>query len=164
MSQPEPINILMIEDNQGDVELAKIAFGQGGIPCTINVAYDGKEGLEYLRKQGEFKDATTPDLILLDINMPCMDGKECLAAMKEDEALKSVPVIMLTSSKSPKDVEECYKKHTNAYIIKPNGADAFVNFAENIKAFWVGLAELPNEGGKQHEAFYQCKTGGDFAG
>ena len=144
MSQPEAINILMIEDNQGDVELAKIAFAQSGIPCTINVAYDGQEGVEYLRKEGEFKDKETPDIVLLDINMPRMNGKEVLDIVKNDPDLVTIPIIMLTSSEAQLDIVEAYQKHANTYIIKPVTIEKFIDVAKRIEDFWGNLAKLPN--------------------
>lgn len=143
MSQLKMIDILMIEDNRGDVELTKIAFENVDIPCKIHVAHDGQEGVEYLRKEGEFSNATTPDLILLDINMPRMNGKEVLQIVKNDLELMSIPIIMLTSSDAQSDISDAYQKHANSYIIKPFSIDKFIEVAKRIEEFWGNIAKLP---------------------
>jgi two-component system response regulator len=137
------IHILLVEDNEGDVELAKIAFRQGGVPAHLSVVRDGMEALEYLSKQNGFRDAPRPDLVLLDLNMPRMGGKEFLATVKTDRKLKSLPVIVFTSSSAPKDIAECYERHANCYILKPPDLAAFTRAAQQVGEFWLNLAQLP---------------------
>jgi len=142
--QKRAMNILLVEDNDGDVELTKIAFRKGGISCGLSVVHDGEEAIEYLYKRGSFKDAVTPDFILIDLNMPRMGGKAFLDIVKKDDALKVIPVIMLTSSQAPAEILECYKRHANCYILKPSGLDGLVDLARQFENFWANLVQLPS--------------------
>jgi CheY-like chemotaxis protein len=137
------MNILLVEDNEGDIELTERAFKKGGLLSTLSVAHDGVEAMEYLNRQGKFSDAVKPDLVLLDINMPRMDGRKLLEIVKQDENLKSIPVIMLTSSNAPKDVQECYERHANCYILKPFDPGRFMDVAKQVEGFWGNLVQLP---------------------
>lgn len=139
------MNILLVEDNEGDIELTKIAFKKANMSCNLSIAHDGEEAVEYLYKRGRFRDAPTPDIVLIDLNMPRMDGKEFLSIVKSDDALKAIPVIMLTSSQAPAEILECYRRHANCYILKPSGLDAFVSLAKQLESFWAGLVQLPIE-------------------
>lgn len=136
-------NVLLVEDNEGDIELTKIAFKKAGLTCQLAVVYDGEEGIDYLYRRGKFGNAPTPDVILVDINMPRMGGKEFLDVIKGDELLKVIPVIMLTSSRAPAEIVDCYQRHANCYILKPSGLEAFINIARQIQTFWLNLVELP---------------------
>lgn len=139
-----PMNVLLVEDNEGDVELTRIAFKKIGVPCTLSVVYDGQEAVEYLYKRGSFKDAETPDLVLVDLNMPRMGGKEFLEVVKNDDELKSVPVMILSSSQNPAEVLECYRRHANCYVLKPAGLEDFMNLAKQIESFWSRFVYFPS--------------------
>ena len=140
-----PSEILLVEDNEGDIELTRIAFEEGNLPCHISVARNGEEAMDFLEKRDAFASAPTPALILLDINMPRMDGIQFLKVVKADPRFKMIPVIMLTSSGAPGDIKICYSLHANCYIVKPNGVDQLVKMATQIETFWSGLAKLPRE-------------------
>ena len=140
------MNILLVEDNEGDIELTARAFKKGNLLSTLSVTNDGVEALEYLSRRGKFGDAAAPDFILLDINMPRMDGRRFLEVVKQDEKLKSIPVIMLTSSSAPRDIQDCYERHANCYILKPFDAGKYVDMAKQIESFWVNMVQLPSKG------------------
>ena len=138
-----PLEILLIEDNEGDVELTQRVFRDGTPPCNISVANDGVEALDFLFKRGNFANMPTPQLILLDLNMPRMDGKKFLEIVKEESELKAIPVIMLTSSQSAKDIRECYERHANSYVVKPFDGKEYAEALRQIVSFWSGLGQLP---------------------
>src|SRR5678816_1415829 len=115
------VHILLVEDNEGDIVLTLEALKEARIHNNVDVIRDGEKAMEFLKKEGEFGNAKTPDLILLDINLPKIDGKEVLASIKNDEVLKIIPVVMLTTSDSEKDIIESYNSHANCYITKPVG-------------------------------------------
>jgi CheY-like chemotaxis protein len=137
------LNILLIEDNEGDIILTMEALKEARISNSVNVMKDGEKALQFLRKQGEFQNAPTPGLILLDINLPKIDGIEVLAHIKEDDQLKIIPVVMLTTSSSEKDILESYAHHANCYITKPVGFQNFMEVIYTIKEFWISLVQLP---------------------
>jgi len=137
------MHILLVEDNEGDIEITGMAIKQGKLSSTLSVAHDGVEAIEYLSRQNKFADAVRPDLILLDLNMPRMDGKEFLKIAKQDEKLKSIPIIVLTSSSAPQDIQECYERYANCYIIKPFDLTKYMDIAKQIEGFWANLAQLP---------------------
>src|SRR5690606_11430195 len=112
---------------------------------NINVARDGKEGMQYLEKKGKFADAETPDMVLLDINLPKKNGHEVLHFIKSNDSLKHIPVIMLTTSNSENDVEKSYKNHANCHIIKPIEVEDFLYVMANIESFWINIARLPGK-------------------
>lgn len=138
-------NILLVEDNEGDVELTRIAFKKSGFECQLDVVNNGEEALEYLRKRGNYADAPTPDMVLLDLNMPRMGGRELMEIVKRDDMLKFIPIIVLTSSQAPKDVMDSYNSYANCYILKPSGLQAFIEFAKQLESFWSGLVQLPQK-------------------
>jgi CheY-like chemotaxis protein len=138
------IRILLVEDNEGDILLTLEALREARIGNEVDVVKDGDRAVQFLKKEGEFKDAYTPDLILLDINLPRMDGFEVLAVIKSDERLSVIPVIMLTTSDSEKDILESYKHHANCYITKPVNFENFMNVIQTIKDFWINIVRLPN--------------------
>lgn len=139
-----PLEILLVEDNEGDVQLTKQAFRAAKPSCNISVAHDGVEALDLLRQRGEFTNPPIPQLILLDLNMPRMDGRQFLEAVKSDEVLRAIPVIMLTSSRSPNDVRECYDRHASCYVVKPFDGQEFHEAIQRILSFWGNLALLPS--------------------
>ncbi|MCI5060177.1 MAG: response regulator [Alphaproteobacteria bacterium] len=144
MPKHEPIKILLVEDNEGDVMLTKLAFEKADIPVDIIVTQNGIEAMEYLRREGKFTNALTPDIVLLDLNMPKMSGKEVLKEIKEDPELKVIPVIILTSSEAHMDVLNSYRYYANAYIIKPVTVESFIDVAQTIEDFWVKINKLPS--------------------
>ena len=137
------IRILMVEDNEGDIVLTLEAFQEAKIHNTIDVIRDGDEALLFLRKAGKYASAVTPDLILLDINLPKVDGTAILAEIKKDERLKVIPVIMLTTSDAEKDIAKSYYNHANCYITKPVDMDKFMEVIHTIKQFWISIVQLP---------------------
>jgi CheY-like chemotaxis protein len=137
------VQILLVEDNAGDAFLAIEAFKSGKIESIISVAKDGEEALDYLYKRGKFTNVETPDLILLDINLPKIDGMEVLSIIKKDEKLRLVPVLMLTTSTSENDIIDAYYHHANSYISKPVDVDHFFDAVNKIENFWLSVVELP---------------------
>lgn len=141
-----PIDILLVEDNPGDVRLTKEALLEGRVLNRIHVAWDGVEALEFLHREGKFADAPRPDIILLDLNMPRMDGRECLARIKSDPELHRIPVVILTTSEADQDVFRSYDLHANCYISKPVDLEQFMKVVKTIKQFWFTIVHLPGEG------------------
>jgi len=137
------ISILLVEDNEGDIILTLEALKEAKIYNEINVVRDGDAALQYLNKEGEYQDAETPDLILLDINLPKMDGIEVLAKIKSNEGLMVIPVVMLTTSDSEKDIFQSYQSHANCYITKPVNFENFMEVIQTIKDFWINIVQLP---------------------
>ena len=144
----KPMDILLIEDNPGDVRLTKEALLAGRILNRIYVASDGVEALDFLRREGKYADqpAPRPDIILLDLNMPRMDGRQCLEIIKADENLRRIPVVILTTSEADQDVLRSYDLHANCYIAKPVDMDQFIKVVQSIKQFWFSIVNLPTDG------------------
>ena len=136
--------ILLVEDNRGDVILAQKAFSKSTIPHNITVAINGLQALEILHRTGEFSEAATPDLILLDLNLPKKSGKDVLAEIKADEKLKRIPVIILSSSRAEVDVVHSYELHANSYILKPSTLEKYGEIVSMIDSFWFSMVILPN--------------------
>ena len=139
-----PINILLVEDNPGDVRLTQEAFREGNIKVCLEVARDGVEAISYLRQEAPFTEAILPDLILLDLNLPKKDGREVLAEIKNDIDLKRIPVVVLTTSNAEADILKSYNLHVNCYINKPVDFDRFFEIVQKIEAFWLTTAVLPS--------------------
>ena len=139
-----PVNILLVEDNPGDVRLTQEAFREGNIAVNLEVARDGVEAIAYLRKHEPFADVVTPDLILLDLNLPKRDGREVLAEIKVDPDLKRIPVVVLTTSNAEADILKSYNLHVNCYINKPVDFDRFFEIVQKIEEFWLSTAVLPS--------------------
>jgi len=137
------IRILLVEDNEGDIILTLEALKEARIGNMIDVVRDGDEALRFLGKEGDFENQETPDLILLDINLPKVDGIEVLTIIKKDERLKIIPVVMLTTSDSEKDIMESYQCHANCYITKPVNFVNFMEVIQAIKDFWINIVQLP---------------------
>ncbi|HZI14015.1 MAG TPA: response regulator [Myxococcus sp.] len=138
-----PIEILLVEDNPGDVRLTIEALKEGKVHNSLSVARDGVEALAFLRRQGTFVRAARPDLILLDLNLPRKDGREVLAEIKEDPSLRRIPVVVLTTSKAEEDVLRTYDLHANCYIAKPVDLDQFISVVRSIDDFWLSVVRLP---------------------
>ena len=144
----KPIEILLIEDNPGDVILTREAFADGKIANNINVVEDGELALAYLEKRDGYDLATTPDLILLDLNLPKIDGRQVLEAIKTNEQTRSIPVVILTSSEAEKDIIKTYDLHANSYIVKPLSLDQFAKVVAAIENFWFTVVVLPTDADK----------------
>lgn len=138
-----PMDVLLVEDNPGDVRLMREAFRDARVAGHVHVASDGVEAMAFLRKEGAYADAPRPDLILLDLNLPKMDGREVLGLIKEDEGLKSIPTIILTTSQSEADIVQSYQLQANAYLIKPVLWPAFENLLASTADFWLTKVKLP---------------------
>lgn len=144
-TQHQLAQILLVEDNEGDVLLTKEAFHAARFRNKLHVARDGDEALEFLFKRGEFKNAVTPDIVLLDLNLPKTDGKDVLAEIKKDDVLKRIPTIILTSSESDSDVLESYDLNANCYVVKPVDAKKFIGVIQQVENFWIDIVCLPSE-------------------
>jgi CheY-like chemotaxis protein len=138
-----PIEILLVEDNPGDVRLTIEAFKDGKIRNNVCVAADGVEALAILRREGKYSCCMRPDIILLDLNLPKKDGREVLAEIKTDEKLRSIPVVILTSSKAEEDIIKSYNLHANCYISKPVELEQFFKVIKTIEDFWLSIVKLP---------------------
>ena len=137
------IEILMVEDNPGDVRLTQEALKDAKVLVTLNVATDGDEALKYLRRQPPYAAATRPDLILLDLNLPKRDGREVLAAIKSDDSLKRIPVVILTTSRAEEDVMRAYQLNVNCYVTKPVDFEQLTRIVQAIEEFWLTIVTLP---------------------
>jgi two-component system, chemotaxis family, response regulator Rcp1 len=138
------IEVLLVEDNPGDVRLITEALKDAKIHAHITAAHDGVEALRLLRREGEYSTAALPDLILLDLNLPRMNGHEVLATIKQDENLHRIPVVIVTSSKAEQDIAASYDLHANCFITKPVDLDQFFNVVEAIRDFWFVIVKLPS--------------------
>ena len=138
-------DLLLVEDSPGDVRLTVEAFRQSDAEIKMHVATDGVEAITFLKREGKHADAPRPDLILLDLNLPKMDGHEVLAQIKADEALKSIPTVILTTSAAEADITESYKLQANCYLSKPVELDAFEGLVRSINDFWLTRAALPQQ-------------------
>lgn len=137
------IHLLLVEDHLPDVKLTRRAFTQAGVDHSIDVVYDGVEALSYLRKEDRYKSAATPDLVLLDLNMPRLDGRHVLMEMASDPTLRQIPVIVLTTSGAVQDVADAYHLGANAYITKPVSFPDFQAAIAVLGSFWMNVATLP---------------------
>ncbi len=140
-----PVEILLVEDNLGDVRLTQEALKEGKVRNNVSVARDGVEALAFLRREGAYGNAPRPDLILLDLNLPRKDGRAVLAEIKADPLLGLIPVVVLTTSRSEEDVLKTYGLHGNCYIPKPVDLDGFLRVIKCIEDFWLTIVKLPGE-------------------
>ncbi|ABW30835.1 response regulator [Acaryochloris marina] len=137
------IEILLVEDDEGDIELTLEAFNRSKVALRVNVVRDGIEALDYLQKKGEFETARTPDLMLLDLNLPRKDGREVLTDMQESDRFKQIPVVVLTTSDADEDILKSYKIGANAYVTKPVGLKGLVKVVNLLEDFWFTIVKLP---------------------
>ncbi len=137
------IDVLLVEDDPGDVLMTREAFADHKLQNVLHVVDNGADAMAFLRREGEYADAPRPDLVLLDLNLPRMDGREVLAAVKEDEDLRSIPVVVLTTSEAEEDVLRSYKLHANAYVTKPVDFERFLEVVRQIDDFFVSVVKLP---------------------
>ncbi|MDD3375361.1 MAG: response regulator [Candidatus Omnitrophica bacterium] len=143
MTDLKSIEILLVEDNPGDVELTKEALKESKMKNNLSVAEDGEEATDFLFKKGKYSGAATPDLILLDLNLPKKDGREVLAEIKADPILRRVPVVVLTTSEAEQDIAKAYDHHANCYIKKPVDFNKFIDVVQKIEDFWFSIVKLP---------------------
>jgi two-component system, chemotaxis family, response regulator Rcp1 len=143
----EPIDVLLVEDSPGDVRLTQEAFKDAKVHINLHVVSDGAEAMAFLRREGQHASVPRPDLILLDLNLPKKDGREVLEEIKESPTLKSIPVVILTTSASEADILRSYRLHANCYITKPVGLDGFLKVVRSIDNFWLSVVKLPREAG-----------------
>jgi two-component system, chemotaxis family, response regulator Rcp1 len=139
------IEVLLVEDSPGDVRLTQEAFHGANPSVHLNVAADGAEAMEFLNREGRHCGAPRPDLILLDLNLPKMDGREVLAKIKNHSILKTIPTVILTTSDAESDIVKSYQLHANCYLRKPVQLDAFESLVENINDFWLTAVRLPQQ-------------------
>jgi CheY-like chemotaxis protein len=138
-----PIEVLLVEDDPGDVLMTQEAFEEHKVRNRLTVVSDGAEALSYLRREGEYADAVRPDLILLDLNLPRRDGREVLAEVKRDEELGQIPIVVLTTSAADEDILKSYQLHANAYVTKPVDFEQFISVIRQIDEFFVSVVKLP---------------------
>jgi len=138
-----PVDILLVEDNNADVELTRQALREAQIPNSLHVAEDGEEAMEFLRRTAGHEAAPRPDLIILDLNLPSKNGREVLHEIKSDDDLKSIPVVVLTTSEDAEDIRAVYRGHGNSYLCKPVDFDEFLKIIKTLENFWLEAAKLP---------------------
>jgi CheY-like chemotaxis protein len=141
--QLQEVEVLLVEDNLGDVRLTMEALKEAKMHNRVNVVGDGVEAIEFLRRQGKYSNATRPDLILMDLNLPRMNGREVIEVIKADESLRSIPVVVLTTSDAEEDVDQAYRHHANCYVTKPVDLDQFIKVVHSIEDFWMTVVKLP---------------------
>ena len=144
-SRPEPIEILLVEDSPGDVRLTREALGEARVSNRLHVAGDGVEAMAFLRREGRHVNAPRPDLVLRDLSRPRVDGREVLAQSKGDPELRTLPVIVLTTSDAEADVLRSYDSHANCYLVKPVDVDQFFAQVRSLEGFWLAVVKLPPE-------------------
>jgi len=142
-----PIDVLLVEDNPGDARLAKEALKEGAskLDYRLHHVKDGVEALDFMFRKGDYATAVRPDIVLLDLNLPRKDGREVLAEIKEDDNLKLIPVLILTTSQAERDILDTYSLHANGYVSKPLDLDEFASVVASIQDFWFTTAKLPQE-------------------
>jgi chemotaxis family two-component system response regulator Rcp1 len=151
-----PIEVLLVEDSPGDVRLTREAFKDAKVHINLHVASDGVEAMAFLGREGNHANTPRPDLIFLDLNLPKKDGREVLAELKESPTLKSIPVVILTTSASEADIHGSYQHHANCYITKPVDLDGFLKVVNSIDSFWLTVVKLPT--GKNRESVETSRT------
>lgn len=139
----EPYQILLVEDNEGDMILTMEALEGLNHQHVISRVKDGEQAIQFLKKEGLFEQVMMPDLILLDINLPRLDGKEVLAFIKQSNIFRKIPVIILSTSNSERDIQDCYEYGANCYVVKPSDLDGYVRVIHAIESFWLNIANLP---------------------
>jgi CheY-like chemotaxis protein len=139
----ESIHILLVEDNEGDIVLTTEALQDGKIKNSLSVVRDGKQAIDYLNKENGYEDSKDPDLILLDINLPKINGHEVLKRIKNNPDLVHIPVVMLTTSSDEMDIKKSYENHSNCYITKPVDINNFLEVISSIEKFWISIVQLP---------------------
>lgn len=144
MTDADPIDVLLVEDNPGDAHLTQEAFDEGSITNTLHTVSDGVKALDFLYQRGDYTDAPRPDIVLLDLNLPRKNGDAVLEEVKEDRDLRHIPIIILTSSEAEDDITNAYDHYANAYLTKPVDPFEFIEMIKQFEAFWFSLIRLPN--------------------
>lgn len=142
----KPVEILLVEDNPGDVRLMQEALREGKLSNNLSVVGDGEQAIAFLKREREFAAAPRPDLIILDLNLPKKDGRQVLEEIKADDSLKRIPVLIMSSSKAEQDIIRSYDLHANCYIVKPGDLDELLSVVKSIGDFWLTIVKLPREG------------------
>ena len=142
-SESRWVDILLVEDNPGDVRLTEEALREGKVKNRLHVVNDGVEAIDFLRCEGKYSDAVKPDLILLDLNLPRKDGREVLKEIKADPGLRVIPIVVLTTSAAEEDILKTYNLHANCYITKPVDLEQFLKIVRTIEDFWLSVVKLP---------------------
>lgn len=140
-----PVEILLVEDNEADIRLTQEGIKEAKIRNNLHIVRDGEEAMNFLQNKEQYQNAVTPDLILMDLNLPKKDGRELLKEIKNDETLAPIPVVVLTTSEAEKDIIKSYKLHANCYVTKPMSLDQFVEVIMAIENFWLTIVKLPTE-------------------
>jgi CheY-like chemotaxis protein len=140
----EPFSILLVEDNPGDIDLTREALRDAKVHIQLHVAMDGVEAIDFLRRRGSHVTAPRPDLVLLDLNLPRKDGREVLAEIKGDPELRTIPVVVLSSSEAERDILRSYELHANCYVTKPVDLDRLIEIVNSIEEFWMTIVKLPS--------------------
>jgi two-component system, chemotaxis family, response regulator Rcp1 len=146
VDENRPVEILLVEDNPGDERLTREALKEGKVYSNLHWVKDGVEAMSFLRREGKYADVPRPDIILLDLNLPKKDGREVLQDIKNDDALKRIPVVVLTTSKAEEDVLRTYNLHANCYVTKPVDLEKFIVVVKSIDVFWLTVVTLPPTG------------------
>jgi len=146
------VDILLVEDSPSDILITREAFAEFKVLNSLHVVEDGVEALAFLKHEGKYASAPRPDLILLDLNLPRMNGREVLAKIKADQNMKKIPVVILTTSHAEQDVLQSYDQHANCYIVKPVGFENFVEAMKSIRQFWFSIVTLPPEGSDEQDS------------
>ena len=144
-ARARPVEVLLVEDNPGDVRLTREALKDGKVSNNLSLAQDGVEALRFLRREGPYAEAPRPDVVLLDLNLPKKDGRQVLQEMKQDPALRTIPVVILTSSDAERDIAGAYELQANCYITKPVDLDQFITVVKSFEDFWFTIVKLPPE-------------------
>jgi len=144
-SPADAADILLVEDNPGDVRLTEEAFREGQIKNTLHVVNDGVDAMEFLRQRGEYAGAPRPDIVLLDLNLPRKDGDEVLDEIRDDPDLEALPVVVLTSSEAQEDIVQSYELQANAFLTKPVDPEEFIEVVRTFQEFWLSVVRLPPE-------------------
>ena len=141
-NSPKMVDILLVEDNPGDIRLTQEALKEGNLRNTLSVVMDGEEALDFLRRRGKFADSKRPDLILLDLNLPKLNGHEVLAEIKKDEDLRHIPVVVLTTSDDERDITFSYNQFASSYIVKPVSLEKFIKVVAAVKDYWLEIVKF----------------------
>ena len=139
----QPIDILLVEDSPSDVLLTREALRDARIANDLSVARDGEEAMAYLRREGEHADKRRPDIVILDLNLPRKNGREVLREIKSDDSLRRIPVLVMTTSSSDRDIGECYDSHANCFLTKPIDFEEFIDVVRSMEHFWISVVRLP---------------------
>jgi chemotaxis family two-component system response regulator Rcp1 len=143
LSPHKPVEVLLVEDNPGDIRLIKEAFKEGGFSSHLNITRDGEQALAFLRRQGAYSKSPRPAFIILDLNLPRKDGREVLAEIKKDDGLRQIPVVILSTSTNIEDITRAYDLHANCYVPKPLDVESLIRLGRSLEDFWLSTAILP---------------------